>query len=230
MRRVVALLPHPDDEIFFAALLARCVRDGADVHLVCATRGERGRAPADCTPDELAATRTRELEASCAIIGAPAPSWLDLPDGGLDAIGVPRLAAACAAAVASRAPDTLVTFGADGAYGHRDHLALAAAARDAARRLPSRPRVLAAAFPRGLFAPLYRRMRRMRSSPVDRQLGAAALGVGRDEVELVTPGSAPLKREMAAAHRSQLPTGNPDDFLAPGLLAALSEEEWYTFA
>ncbi|TNF27292.1 MAG: PIG-L family deacetylase, partial [Deltaproteobacteria bacterium] len=43
VRRVLGVFAHPDDEAWSAgALLTRCAQQGAEVHLVCATRGEGG--------------------------------------------------------------------------------------------------------------------------------------------------------------------------------------------
>ncbi len=213
-----------------AGLLATAARDGAAIRVVCATRGERGPRPPSRTLEELAAIRSRELEASCAILGAPAPTWLDLPDGELAAIERPALARALASALARHRPDAVVSFGEDGGYGHRDHVAVAAALPAAALALEPPPRVLAAAFPRGLFAPLCRRLRRLRRSPIDPDVTPVELGIERHRADLIVNVEpvAAIKREVAAAHRSQRLSGHEDEFLAPGLLAKLCREEWYT--
>ncbi len=230
-----ALLPHPDDEVFFAGLLAKAARAGAAVHLVCATRGERGPKPPGCaTEAALAARRSRELEAASRVLGASPPRFVDLPDGGLARYDVDSLAEMLADFLAPIRPDTLVGFGADGGYGHSDHVALARAAPVAASMLEPAPRVLAAAFPRGLFTPIWRRLRRLGDSPldspIDARVTAADLGARRDDAHLVVSAAelADQKRQVASAHASQLPGGNPDNFLAPGFLDELCREEWYT--
>ena len=89
MMDVVALFAHPDDEAYSAAgTLHLFVRRGDRVRVVSATRGEGGGD---------AATRSAELAASCAVIGAEPPLFLDLPDGEVAAAQRARAGAAGAA-------------------------------------------------------------------------------------------------------------------------------------
>ena len=157
-RSVVAVVPHPDDESYSAAgSLAAAADSGVRVCLVCATRGERGNVDADRS-SELARARTAELAKSCQTIGLGTPLWLDLPDGAVDehvADGISRLVPL----LASLAPGVIVTLGEDGAYGHRDHIAVTGIVRESVARLRPRIRdglrVLHSAFPRGVFDGVY---------------------------------------------------------------------------
>lgn len=227
---LVAAIPHPDDEVFFAGLLARAAREGARVEIVCATRGEAGPAPRDCrAPGALAARRAVELEASCRALGAAPPEFLDLPDGGLGDLEVSEIAEILAGALRARAPRAVVSFGDDGGYGHRDHVAIARALPAAAAAVPAPPAVLAAAFPRGALAPAARALARFAPGLLDARVDPELLGEDRGAADLIVDVTsvAGVKRAAAAAHRSQLPGGDPDRFLAAGVLSRLSEEEWY---
>lgn len=127
-RHVLAVFAHPDDEVLCAAgTLARCVAQGDEVTLVCATRGEYGpiASPALATPETLAEVRESELRASCAALGVQSLEWLDLPDGGVswaaDEQGSLQLLVRC---IRQRRPEVVITFGPDGLYGHADHVAI----------------------------------------------------------------------------------------------------------
>ncbi len=209
MTRTVAVLPHPDDEVLIAGSLALW---GAQI--VCVTRGEAGTDSAGRrSGDELAAHRWTELEASCAALGLAPPLGLGLPDGGVRAGDVaervgPLLAGA----------ERVVTLGLDGVYGHLDHLAVTAGV------LAVADVVHLALFPRGLFHPFWRRLRRAGFAGVRKGLGPSDLGVESPEMRVeVDPA---LRVAAAACHASQL-RGAPEDFLLPGLLAALGGEDWF---
>jgi LmbE family N-acetylglucosaminyl deacetylase len=125
-RRLLGVFAHPDDEVFCAGgTMARAAEAGAEVMIVSATRGERGqiRDPAAATRRTLGAVRERELSAAAAELGVRRVQVLDYADGTL-----PRHRSSLGAAIADIArrfdPDTVVTFGADGGYGHPDHVAI----------------------------------------------------------------------------------------------------------
>jgi LmbE family N-acetylglucosaminyl deacetylase len=127
-RHVLAVFAHPDDEVLCAAgTLALCAARGAGVHLLCATRGELGpiARPELATHETLAAVRERELRASCHALGIAEPTFLDLPDAGVEwaAEGAGTLRSLVAKIRALR-PRAIITFGSDGLYGHFDHVAI----------------------------------------------------------------------------------------------------------
>jgi N-acetyl-1-D-myo-inositol-2-amino-2-deoxy-alpha-D-glucopyranoside deacetylase len=230
-RRVLGCFPHPDDEMFASGLLAWCAEHGAEVHLLCATRGERG---ADrhgrITRDvELAAHRSGELAAACAVLGIAPPAFAELPDGGVATADRAAAVALVRDHVARLRPALVVSLGPDGAYGHRDHLAWTEIVAAAIGALPAdqRPRLLQAVFPRGHFLRLYE---------LGRQAGAVAeldpaqLGIEPERVELRLDTRAQAERKLAAcrAHDSQLDLA-PGSFLRR-LLAPLLAEEWYVVA
>ena len=230
-RRVLGCFPHPDDEIFAAGLLAWCADHGAEVHLLCATRGERGVDRRGLLPSgaELAVWRSGELAAACAALGIAPPAFAELADGG---VGNADRAAAVALVgdhLARLRPAVVVSLGPDGAYGHRDHLAWTTIVETAVRALPpdQAPRLLHAVFPRGHFARLYELGRRTGAVA---ELDPAQLGVDPDQVELRLDVRTLAERKLAAcrAHDSQLDV-TPGSFFRR-LYAPLLEEEWFVVA
>lgn len=230
-RRVLGCFPHPDDEIFAAGLLAWCADHGAEVHLLCATRGERGsdRRGRLAPGAELAALRSDELAGSCAALGIAPPVFAGLADGGVGDGDRGAAVAAVGEHLARLRPALVVTLGRDGAYGHRDHLAWTAIVAAAVRALPpaGAPRLLHASFPRGHFARLHELGRRAGAVA---DLDPAQLGTDAERVELRLDVHALAERKLAAcrAHDSQLD-------LAPGsffrrLYDPLLDEEWYVVA
>lgn len=119
-----------------------CAARGEPVHVVCATRGEQGPIadPTLATRDTLSSVRERELFDSCALLGAYEPELLDLPDGG--APWEQHAAALHKLVISIRRlrPRVLLGFGADGLYGHPDHIAIGELT-DVARRAAAEPSV-----------------------------------------------------------------------------------------
>lgn len=226
--RVVAVIAHPDDEAYsMAGTLARLAAHGAVVRILSMTRGEGGndRRGAPSTPQELAATRTAELEASCRVLGANDPEWLDVPDGGIADVDAAGLRERLTESL--RGCDLVVTLGEDGAYGHPDHLACTALVHEARARL-DRPALLLAQFPRDAFARVRRGLARAGLN-LDRD---RPLGIRRDEADLRVRLGEGRARKLAAvaAHGSQLRDGDPQSFLDGRVLQVLLDEEWFTLA
>ena len=125
-RRLLGVFAHPDDEVFSAGgTMARAADAGAEVLIVSATRGEQGqiRDPAVATRRTLGHVRESELRAAAAELGVQHVEVLGYPDGALQHYRS-SLSAAITDVMRHFDPDTVLTFGADGAYGHPDHLAI----------------------------------------------------------------------------------------------------------
>jgi LmbE family N-acetylglucosaminyl deacetylase len=127
-RRVLAVFAHPDDEVLCAGgTLALCAAAGQAVTVVCATRGELGpiAEPALVAGTSLGEVRERELLASCAALGVLDVRVLGLPDAGVDwAAQLQGTLGQLVLLIRQLRPDAIVTFGADGLYGHSDHVAI----------------------------------------------------------------------------------------------------------
>ena len=228
---MLGLFPHPDDEAYAAGgLLAHCAAVGATVDLLCATRGERGsdRTGTAAPGQALADLRARELEASCRALGIAAPVFLDLPMGSSLPPGRRRRAAVAPHRAAPTAPDR--EPGTDGVYGNLDHLAWTASISAAVQPLTQPPRVLHAVFPRRLFAPVWRALRRRRGEPLVAAIDPQRLGVDHPDLRLDIRAQRERKLAAVAAHRSQLADGDPLTFLLPNLIVPLLDEEWYAVA
>lgn len=127
-RRLLAVVAHPDDEsLGVGGTLARYAAEGAEVHLVTATRGEAGRyhagreRPSD---EEVGRVRERELRAAADVLGIRSVEVLGYPDGGLDAVPPSQVVPRVVAAIRRVRPQVVVTFDPWGAYGHPDHIAI----------------------------------------------------------------------------------------------------------
>lgn len=129
---LMAVLAHPDDEsLGFGGTLARYAAEGVRVSLVTATRGQAGRfrgiapgAAGHPGRDALAAQRERELRAAASVLGVASLDVLDYDDGALAEAPPRRVIREIAEAIRRERPDVVVTFAADGAYGHPDHIAI----------------------------------------------------------------------------------------------------------
>lgn len=144
---ILGVWAHPDDEAYLMGGTATAAIDrGASVACVTATAGEAGE-----TADEgrwpqrhLATIREREMAASLAVLGIEDHEWLRFPDGGLSDVDPAHGAERVAAAIDRVAPDTVLTFGADGMTGHPDHVTISEWVTRAVAASGGRVRVLAA--------------------------------------------------------------------------------------
>jgi LmbE family N-acetylglucosaminyl deacetylase len=136
-RRLLGVFAHPDDEVFCAGgTMARAADAGAAVMIVSATRGEQGqiRDPAAATRRTLGAVRAAELREAAAELGVHRVRVLAYPDGTLQHHRS-SLGAAITGIMRQFDPDAVITFGADGGYGHPDHVAIAGLTTEAFRAL-----------------------------------------------------------------------------------------------
>jgi len=129
---------HPDDEaISTGGAMMKAKADGHRVVLVTGTRGEAGEIhnmDEKSTRPHLGEVRTKELEAASKILGVDRGEFLGYRDSGM--VGTPEnddprsfhlaaleeAAAKLAAIVREERPDVVVTYDADGTYGHPDHI------------------------------------------------------------------------------------------------------------
>jgi LmbE family N-acetylglucosaminyl deacetylase len=136
--RVLATYGHPDDEGQVTGTLARFLRLGAEVTLLCATRGEVGEIsdPGLGTPETLGYVRELELRAAMGQIGLADVRFLPYRDSGM--AGTPEnadprcLHAQAAETVVGQLvylmrelrPHVVFTWDPSGGYGHPDHIAV----------------------------------------------------------------------------------------------------------
>jgi N-acetyl-1-D-myo-inositol-2-amino-2-deoxy-alpha-D-glucopyranoside deacetylase len=145
-RRLLLVHAHPDDEsIYTGATMARYAAEGTRVTLVTCTLGELGEVIprslahlADGDGARLGGYRIGELAAACAALGVTDHRFLGGPgrwrDSGMMGTegnddprcfwraDVDQAAGALLQVIRDVRPQVLVTYDADGAYGHPDHI------------------------------------------------------------------------------------------------------------
>jgi N-acetyl-1-D-myo-inositol-2-amino-2-deoxy-alpha-D-glucopyranoside deacetylase len=145
-RRLLLVHAHPDDEsIGTGATMARYAAEGARVTLVTCTLGELGEIiPPDLAQlgadaqDRLGEYRIGELDAACAALGVTDHRYLGGPgrwrDSGMIGTagnddprcfwraGLDEAADALLDVIREVRPQVLVTYDANGFYGHPDHI------------------------------------------------------------------------------------------------------------
>jgi LmbE family N-acetylglucosaminyl deacetylase len=129
--RLMAVLAHPDDEsLGMGGTLCRYANEGVETFLVTATRGQAGRfrghrePPEHPGPEALARIREAELRAAAQVLGIRDLTLLDYHDQKLDRADPKEAIGLIAGHVRRLRPQVVLTFGADGGYGHPDHVAI----------------------------------------------------------------------------------------------------------
>jgi N-acetyl-1-D-myo-inositol-2-amino-2-deoxy-alpha-D-glucopyranoside deacetylase len=229
-RRLLLVHAHPDDEsIYTGATMARYAAEGARVTLVTCTLGELGEIippslahlAADAE-DRLGEYRIGELAAACAalgvtdhrLLGGPG-RWRDSGMMGTEGNDDPRCfwradvdqaAGALLEVISEVRPQVLVTYDANGAYGHPDHIQ--------AHRVAWRAFELAAQTA-GPHAPA-------------KFYASAAPDVGQITTEV--DGEAWFGQKLAAmrAHATQITVSAPFFALSDGVRRRTSGTEYYT--
>jgi len=129
---VLIIFAHPDDETMLCGgTLALLRRQGAQIHYLCATRGEGGEAgePPLCEREQLGAVRAAELSCAVHALGGGVLEFMGYVDptvgpgdalypftGDLEKFGTEILQA-----VQRIQPDVVLTHGSNGEYGHPAH-------------------------------------------------------------------------------------------------------------
>lgn len=127
MSTLLAVTAHPDDESFGpGGTLARCAARGVRVVLLCATRGEAGKAgdPPLCTREELPRVREAELRRAAAVLGIAEVRFLDYVDGRVDRVDAGEAVERIARHMEELGPETVLTLPPGGVSGHPDHRAV----------------------------------------------------------------------------------------------------------
>ncbi|MGH7742455.1 MAG: PIG-L deacetylase family protein, partial [Candidatus Eiseniibacteriota bacterium] len=130
--RLMAVLAHPDDEsLGMGGTLARYAAEGVETYLVTGTLGQSGRfhglppgEPGHPGAEELGRIRERELRAAANVLGIREVTLLGYHDQFLDRADPRQAIGRIAAELRRVRPQVVATFGADGAYGHPDHVAI----------------------------------------------------------------------------------------------------------
>jgi N-acetyl-1-D-myo-inositol-2-amino-2-deoxy-alpha-D-glucopyranoside deacetylase len=227
-RRLLLVHAHPDDEsIGTGATMAKYAAEGAEVTLVTCTLGEEGeiippalaRLAAD-QEDRLGEYRIGELAAACALLGVTdhrflgGPGrWRDSGMMGTSANDDPRCFWRADLDSAARAlldvilevrPQVLVTYDANGFYGHPDHIQ--------AHRVAWRAFELSG-----------------RQGPLRKFYATAAPDSDQVTTEIDASGYLPVKLAALRAHATQITVSSPPYFaLSDGVPRLARGVEYYT--
>lgn len=160
---LLAFHAHPDDEsLLTAGTMARAAAQGHRVILVVATDGNEGLASSSFVADgQLGTRRLGELRESAQALGVARVEHLGYADSGLGPQTLPdppgqlrftrtdvdEAARLLANILLEESVDVLLTYDANGGYGHRDHIKAHQVATRAAQ-LARTARVLHATVPR----------------------------------------------------------------------------------
>lgn len=239
MRTVLAFHAHPDDEVLLTGgTLAKLASEGDRVVVVVATDGSMG---------ESSENRLAELRVSAAALGVARVVHLGYADSGHgpllypDQPGRMRFARAPVAEAAARLASIvreenatlLLSYDANGGYGHRDHVKVHQVGAEAAALAGIR--VLEATFPRELFSWLYWPLRLLRLVV---RIGQGDVRDGGSPRAVITHRVnvrqyAARKQAALAAHASQLSRGRAGRLMnllvrAPvPVFALLLGREWF---
>jgi N-acetyl-1-D-myo-inositol-2-amino-2-deoxy-alpha-D-glucopyranoside deacetylase len=138
-KTLLAVLAHPDDESFgMGGTLAMYARQGVNVHLVCATRGEAGNVSPEFLQgfESVAELREHELRCAAGKLGLAGVHFLDYRDSGMPGsadnahpqalIQAPmeEIAGKIVGIMRQLRPQVVVTFDPIGGYRHPDHIAI----------------------------------------------------------------------------------------------------------
>jgi LmbE family N-acetylglucosaminyl deacetylase len=222
-RTLVAFHAHPDDEaLLTSGTMARAAAEGNRVVLVVATDGGLGLASSDfvgASDTKLGSVRMAELRVSARALGTARVETLGYADSGLGPETPPdppdrvrfvradpeEAAERLAAILREERADVLLTYDANGGYGHRDHVKVHLVGARAAE-LAGTPRVLQATVPRDLLlrgirlaAKVYRFPPEFEPSSFERAYSASAVVTHRIDVRRY----ASQKRASMRAHASQ---------------------------
>lgn len=176
MTRILFVHAHPDDETLATGVaILHHVARGDDVHVLTCTLGEEGEViPPElahlegATGDPLAAHRRGELAGAVSVLGVThhflgegthgeGPAYRDSGMVGSAAFENPRafagsdfleVAELMLSTIVEIAPDIIVTYDAQGGYGHPDHIRVHDAVRAAIAELPSAPTLFVTLTPR----------------------------------------------------------------------------------
>lgn len=224
MASALFIYAHPDDETFGAAGTVCLLRSkGWRVVLACATLGDKGKCgePPLCAPDDLGATRERELRDAACIIDISEIHLLGYKDKELGAAPPEEMRRKLVGIIRAEQPELAFTFDANGFNVHPDHVAISRFTSDA---------VAAAADGRWypeLGAPhIVRQL--LWTSPLEPWEEATPDAGGKPGVDVVLDVSAWADKKEAAlrAHRTQHKSVEHHFLSKPNLREILGVETW----
>lgn len=134
-RCILAVYSHPDDETTVTAgTFMRYAKEGVEVYVITATRGEWGALGSGdmvITREELPVVREAELRANLKAYGVNPPLMLDYVDAALKDADFEEHVGLILAEMRRVKPNVVITWGPTGISRHDDHIATNQATRAA---------------------------------------------------------------------------------------------------
>lgn len=127
MKKMLLIFAHPDDESFTCgATIAKYIKMGWSVDLVCATRGEAGDTGAygSKTESQLGSIRQGEIEKVVKLLGISSLTLLGYKDGTLREEPAGKLEDDIYRKMEELVPDCVITMDTTGISNHPDHVRL----------------------------------------------------------------------------------------------------------
>jgi N-acetyl-1-D-myo-inositol-2-amino-2-deoxy-alpha-D-glucopyranoside deacetylase len=237
-QRLLAVFAHPDDEsVACGATLACCAAEGAQVTVLCATRGEAGERTPGCSEEvNLGIVRRGELHEAARRLGIDEVILLDHPDGYLPYENPTVFRQEIVVAIRHLRPDVVITFGPDGLYWHPDHIFVHERVTEAVGQFGSdAPALYYVVFPPGLMRAVVETAQANPGAPPDLSLwdiDPDAFGAYAPAPTLAVDAAAHASRKIEAlrAHRSQIGLQSPFSWLTPAQSEELLGREYFARA
>jgi LmbE family N-acetylglucosaminyl deacetylase len=138
----LGIVAHPDDESYLMAGSAfMFAEQQKSFGLICATKGEKGSSKLErpVTETEVGQIREHELRQAGEVFQAKFIDCLSYADGSLDQADANELIPDLVARIEKYQPQIIITFGAEGVSGHRDHKAIGVATINAVKQSKHKP-------------------------------------------------------------------------------------------
>ena len=124
-KQMLLIFAHPDDESFaLGGTIAKYAQQEVNITLVVATKGEAGKTSGICKPEELGLVREQELRRAAEVLGIAKVIFLGYLDKEVPMAPPLEIVEKLVRIIRDVRPQVIITFGEDGASGHRDHRAI----------------------------------------------------------------------------------------------------------
>lgn len=124
---ILGVFAHPDDEFSISGLIVKAISLGAEVHLVCVTKGEAGMVRNDkaklLDKMSVADIRKNEYIESCNILGITKYHFMNLMDGKSNEWNFSEAKSSLTNIISFVNPTHIISFDMNGCNGHPDHVA-----------------------------------------------------------------------------------------------------------
>lgn len=122
---IAVIVAHPDDEAFGpSGTIAKFAKEGNDVYILCATKGEEGNQHKKEDLRKVHEIREEELLKSAKILGVKRVFFLGFRDGSLSNNLYHQLADSITEVLKRIKAEIIITFEHRGVSGHIDHIAV----------------------------------------------------------------------------------------------------------